>query len=110
INEDLGFITGLHAQRYRRPESADISVSLGASAAEAKAGDTITLSMAIENMHPISDRYGNTTLDQAVGTASGISVNLNLPFALPQDTGVWTCEVDGDSMRCTHPGTLYVGD
>lgn len=68
--------------------------------------------MAVENLHPVGDYYGNVAMDQAIGAAAGVQVVLDLPakFTLPADTGDWTCSEGTEGTLCVHPDPLHAAD
>jgi len=110
--DDSSRPTGIHAQRYKGPESADLAVTLATSASEVAVGDALTLTLTVENLHPLDSYYGNTSMDQTIGAAAGVQVEFDVPaaFAFPADTGEWTCAQVAESVSCTHPDPLHAAD
>lgn len=110
--EKVNEITGLRAQRFRGPESADLSATLQLSPADASPGDNVTLSLDIENLHPLSDHYGVASVDNAVGATSGVTLDFTLPAGLDISLAGddWTCGTETENVSCAYAGRLLAGE
>lgn len=106
-------VTGYHAQRFEGAETTDLSATLGVSASALQPGDELTLTLTIENLHPLDDYYGVPELAGAIGATRDLQVSLVLPAALGFDGELagWTCaSADEGAVSCTHPGPLWSAD
>src|SRR5690606_13479581 len=102
----------LRVQRYRGAESADLAATLSVSDSEVHPGDSVTLTLTIENLHPLSDHYGVESVDSAVGATRGVKLDFTLPDGLETSfsSDDWTCTGEGESASCVYAKPLLAAE
>jgi len=99
----------LHAQRIQGPAEINLAATLSASDTVTNPGDELVLSVEVENLNALSDYYGIAALDNAVGAASGVHVQITAPesFEVTATSEGWTCEAtDAAHLACFASATL----
>ena len=100
----------IYARRYEGPESVDLAATLGASPATVKAGQSFSLTVGVNNNTAATTSYSNSSINDALGAANGISAVFTLPPGVTRGTvsgANWTCgSVLGGSMTCNYATAL----
>lgn len=103
----------LATQRFRGAEPADLAATLDVSASEVAPGDSVTLALTVENLHPLGTYYGVAAMDHAIGATTGVQLDVTLPAALafPVSIDGWTCSsAEPESVSCVYANPLHAAE
>lgn len=99
----------LNAERFQGVEEVDLVLSIQAPDA-VNAGSEVTFSATVANDHAAEAPTGIAAIDEAVGTAQGVTASFTLPEAgslVSAGGGGWTCDDPaGGKLICAHDGAL----
>ena len=116
---------GVYARRVVGPETVDLAATLVASSSSVAPGGTVEYQLTVDNNHdPVApvdtELTGATTLNRAIGAATGVTATFTLPSSLSgitlSDTAApsgrtFDCDApDGKTLTCTLEGGLYAGE
>jgi hypothetical protein len=102
----------IFARRYAGLGKVDMTGSLSASPTSVRSGESVTLSVGIDNKTKAGTSIGNAEIDAALASASSITATFSLPAGItPTTSGSdWTCGApNGGSMSCSYGGILAAG-
>ena len=116
---------GVYARRVVGPETVDLAATLVASSSSVAPGGTAEYQLTVDNNHdPVApvdtELTGATTLNRAIGAATGVTATFTLPSSLSgitlSDTAApsgrtFDCDApDGNTLTCALQGALYAGE
>lgn len=111
VDDDFNDVSSFF-RRFTGTENVDLALSVPIPR-PTKVRDTLTYEPTVTNLHGGGTLPASATINQAIGSATGISINAVLPAGVTF-TGFsgkdWTCAKNGKSkVACTYSGVLYPG-
>ncbi len=101
-----GDANGLFARRAVGPQAVDLSLAKSDSPDPVSAGNTLTYTITVANLHPATTPTGIAAVDGAIGSAAAVVVSDTLPsgfdsVTLIEATGEgWNCANSAGTVTC----------